>query len=270
MIRRSIRQAFSNYQVLTVGSISKVTAVNKLTLYSLASALGVCASASASAQHMGDVMASFGWAHFSPQGSSGPFKITALGNTTTATGSGSTANAADTIGLTLTYFVTDHVAVEGSFGIPERYHITGTGTLEPLGELGSVRSWSPMLLLKYYLTGADNRWRPFVAGGASYVWFNGLSLSPAASSGAFLHSNIYGSALEGPTTAKIDSTFAPIATVGVSLNFSEHWSAGVSFSYMWLTARTTLTTQSSVGEVKTESKSRVNPLIGFFSLGYRF
>jgi outer membrane protein len=126
------------------------------------------------------------------------------------------------------------------------------------------------VLLKYYFGDAQSRLRPFVGAGGAYVWYSGVKLSSATSNGAFLYSSTYGTALEGTTTAKLSSSFAPVVNAGFTYNFDKHWSAGVSLSYMWLSTRATLTTHSSVGTVTSTSKIKLDPIISFASVGYRF
>jgi len=202
--------------------------------------------------------------------SSEPFSINALGTTSTATGSGADVSSADTLGITATYFFTDHIAVEGVFGIPPQMELSGTGTLAGLGQLGKAYEWSPTLLAKYYFNDAKSRFRPYVGAGGAYVWYSGVTLSSAMSSGAFLYSSTYGSALEGATTAKLSSSFAPVVNAGLVYNINEHWSLNASVSYMWLSTHATLTTKSSVGTVTSRSKINVDPLITYLSVGYRF
>ncbi|QCP52872.1 OmpW family protein [Trinickia violacea] len=233
-------------------------------------AAALLAATSAHAQSAGDVVANVGWFHFAPQVSSQPFTINALGASTTSAGSGATVDNADTIGITATYFVTDHIAAEAVFGAPPRFTLSGTGTLAALGQMGSAYEWSPTVLVKYFFNDAQSRFRPFVGAGGSYVWYSGVKLSTAVSSGAFLYSSTYGTALEGATSAKLSNSFAPVVNAGFTYNFDKHWSAGVSVSYMWLSTKATLTTQSSVGTVTSTSKIKLDPIITFASVGYRF
>ncbi len=114
------------------------------------SAMSMAAVTSAHAQSAGDIHVSAGWMHFAPQDSSGPFNITALGQTVTKRGASASVSDADTFGLTLQYFVTDHIAVEAVTGVPPKFHLSGEGTLGPLGELGTAREWSPTVLLSTF------------------------------------------------------------------------------------------------------------------------
>lgn len=227
-------------------------------------------STAAHAQSAGDFVTNFGWFHLSPQDSSKPLTVNALGTSVTETGTGATVDDSDTFGLTATYFFTDHIAATAVFGIPPKFRLTGTGSLATLGQIGSAYEWSPTLLLKYYFNDAQSRFRPYVGAGGSYVWYSGVKLSSAVSSGSFLYSQTYGTALEGTTTAKLGSSFAPVINAGFSYNIDKHWSVDVSLSYMWLSTRATLTTQSKYGTVTSSTKIKLDPIVSFVSVGYRF
>jgi outer membrane protein len=233
-------------------------------------ASGVAFAGGAYAQSAGSFQVNAGWMHFAPQDSSGAFNVSALGQTTTKAGAGASVSNADTFGLTLQYFVTDHIAAEGVFGVPPKFHLDGTGTLGALGELGTAREWSPTLLLKYYFMSPTSTFRPYLGAGASYVWFSDVKLSQQMSNGAFLYTPQTGAALTGPTSAHISSSFAPVVNAGLSYNFNKHWSAAFSVSYMWLSARATLTTNSALGQVRSESKIKLDPIVTFLSVGYTF
>jgi outer membrane protein len=234
------------------------------------SALGVIGTTGAHAQSASDIQVSAGWMHFAPQDSSGPFNVTALGQTVTRQGASASVSDADTFGLTLQYFVSDHIAVEAVTGVPPKFHLQGEGTLAPLGELGTAREWSPTLLLKYYFLSPQSKFRPYVGAGGSYVWFSDVKLSQPMANGAFLYSPQTGNALTGPTSVHISSSFAPVVNAGLTYNFNKHWSAAFSVSYMWLSARATLTTTSAVGQIKSESKLKLDPIVTFLSVGYTF
>ncbi|MDR5805641.1 OmpW family outer membrane protein [Caballeronia sp. LP006] len=241
----------------------------KIKLMACAAMAALCATG-AHAQAAGDIQLNAGWMHFAPQDSSDPFNISALGQSMTSPGAGASVSNSDTLGLTAAYFFTDHIAVEGVAGVAPKFHLDGKGTLGRLGELGTAREWSPTLLLKYYFMSAQSKFRPYVGAGASYVWFSDVKLSSAMSNGAFLYSPQFGTALTGPTTAHISSSFAPVVNAGFAYNFTQHWSAAFSVSYMWLSARATLTTNSAVGTVRSESKIKLDPIVTFLSVGYRF
>ncbi|HDR9494464.1 TPA: OmpW family protein, partial [Burkholderia stabilis] len=89
--------------------------------------LSLFVTSSVHAQSAGQLMINAGWLHMAPQDSSEPLTVNALGRSNTMAGSGATISDADTVALTATYFVTDHIAVETIAGVPPKLHLTGTG-----------------------------------------------------------------------------------------------------------------------------------------------
>lgn len=232
--------------------------------------LSLSAITCAHAQSAGQWMLNAGWLHLAPQDSSQPLSVNALGHSTTVAGTGASISDADTFALTATYFVTDHIALETILGVPPKLHLNGTGSLAQLGELGNARAWSPALIAQYHFGEPSARLRPYVGAGVSYVWFNNIQLSAPVASGQLLYSPSLGTRLEGPTSASLSKSFAPIVNAGLTFNIDKHWSVGVSAAYVWLSTRATLTTHSSLGTVTSTTKLKINPIISFVSVGYRF
>lgn len=167
---------------------------------------GVVAGVStlASAQQAGDNVATLGWLHIMPQDSTnglttnlanmpinGPLR---LPGSFTSPGTSLTVNNADTVGLTLTHFFTDHIAVTSVLGVPPEFTLTGHGVIKPpgpAGALGSVnmdnpanqpavknaRQWSPTIILQYYFNSSTAKFRPFVGIGVAYSWFSNIELN---------------------------------------------------------------------------------------------
>jgi outer membrane protein len=166
--------------------------------------------------------------------------------------------------------VTDHFAVEALLGVPPKLNLSGTGSLSELGELGSARVWGPVLLAQYHFGEPTSRFRPYVGAGISYVWFKSVNLNSSIATGQFLASPALGTSLEGPTSASLSSSFAPAIDAGLAYNIDKYWSVGVSASYAWLSTKATLTTQSALGTFSSSTKVKINPIVTFVSVGYRF
>ncbi|WP_404935757.1 OmpW/AlkL family protein [Paraburkholderia fungorum] len=224
----------------------------------------------AHAQSAGQWLLNAGWFHIAPQSSSQPLTVSALARTTTQAGSGATADSADTFGLTTSYFVTDHIAIETALGMPPKLQVNGTGTLASFGEIGNARVWSPSIIVQYHFGAPSARIKPYVGAGISYVWFNDIHLSNGFQTGQFLYSPSTGNRLEGPTSVSLSKSLAPVVNAGLTFNIDSHWSVGVSTSYIWLSTRATLTTHSALGTVTSQAKVKVNPIVSFVSIGYRF
>jgi outer membrane protein len=235
-----------------------------------AAVLSVAVVTSAHAQSAGQWVINAGWSHFAPQGSGDPLRVTALGQSAVISGTGASIPSGDTLGLTASYYVTDHISADASMGIPPTWHLNGSGTLAGFGELGTARAWSPAILVNYHFGEPNSRLRPYLGAGITYTWFSNIKLSNAVSAGQLLFSPTVGAALEGPTSVSLSRSFAPVINAGLTYNIDSHWSIGASIAYSWLTTKATLTTQSSFGTVTSTTKLKVNPIVTLLSVGYRF
>jgi len=239
-----------------------------LALGALAAA-GSLASAPAMAQQAGDWVLGAGWLHLAPQDSSKPLTLTSP-VPAVLPGSGASVSNSDTLGLSAAYFFDPHWAVEGVLGIPPKFKLHGTGTLNQVGELGQARQWSPTLLGKYYFNEAQARFRPFVGLGATYVWYSSVSLTPNLQ-GA-LGSQLHQPPLSTVTTAKLDSAFAPVLNAGAAWQFDRHWGVQLSVSYIPLKTKANLTTTTNFGLpiATSEARLKLNPIVTYLAATYRF
>lgn len=240
----------------------------KKTMFALAT-LGALASGSAMAQQAGDWVLGTGWFHLSPQDSSKPLTVTSP-IPAVLPGSGASVSDSDTLGLSAMYFIDSHWAVEGVFGVPPKFRLDGTGTLGRVGQLGEARQWSPTILGKYYFNEGSDAFRPYVGLGAAYVWYSGVKLTPNLQ-GA-LASQFHQSPFAVNTTAKLDSSFAPVVNVGVAYQFDKHWGLSFSVSYIPLKTKAKLTTTSVTGlpVATSEASLKLNPIVTYLAATYRF
>lgn len=72
-----------------------------------------------------------------------------------------------TLAAEITYRFTPEWSVAGNIGIPPTTDVTGTGTAEPFGKLGSVR-YAPFAVTGKYTFGAGSSFRPYVGAGLVY------------------------------------------------------------------------------------------------------
>jgi len=269
-------------------------------------ALGIgisLASTSATAQQAGDNVVNLGWFHIAPQDSSKPMTTstnqegitpTLVPASFTSPGSGAKVSNADTLGLVFTHFVTDNIAVQTVAGVPAKFKLTGEGVIAPPGLAGaltsidlgaaqnnpivqSVRQWSPALVFQYYFGQANSTWRPFLGVGVSYTFFTNVSLNPNFESA--LNQN-FGSVLaftsghNGPTSveAKSSASWQPVLNAGFSYAFTKHWVASASVSYIPLktTANIKIKAQDGTVLASSDAEIKLNPIVTFVSLGYKF
>jgi outer membrane protein len=220
------------------------------------------------AQTAGSIVLGTGWFHLAPQESSDALRETNVGGSPvslTSPNARSNVTDSDTFGASLSYYFTDNVSTEFVFGVPPKFDLRGSGTLAQFGKLGETRQWSPALILRYHFLGAQSKVRPYIGIGISRVWFTGAKLT---------NNTFEQSVAHGPTSVSVDSSWTPVFNAGLTYQFAEHWSVGLSVSYLPLTTAakldTTATTPVGPLHVKSEAKIRLNPIITFVNVAYRF
>ncbi|HEY1999678.1 OmpW/AlkL family protein [Paraburkholderia sp.] len=222
----------------------------------------------AHAQSAGSFYVTTGWLHLAPQSSSQPLKETNVGGSpvnATLPNTGATLDSADTLGFTAGYFVTDHIATEFVMGVPPKFNLDGAASYSQYGVLGQAKQWSPTLLFKYYFNAPEARFRPFLGVGVSRIWFTDEHITNSTFQAQVLH---------GPTTVSTDSSWEPVFNAGFNFNIDQHWFASISLSYLPLstTAKLNTAAQTPVGtlNVQSQTKIRLNPIVSYASIGYRF
>jgi outer membrane protein len=229
--------------------------------------VALACTTAAHAQSAGTFYATTGWFHFAPQSSSDPLKRISIGGTPLNTGvpnTGARASASDTLGLSIGYFITDHLATEFEFGIPAKFDIEGADSFSQFGKLGSARQWSPALLFKWNFRKPDDRFRPYAGLGVTRVWFTDQKITNGAFESAVLR---------GQTSVSTDRSWAPVFNLGFNYSFTKHWFAGFSVSYIPLSVTADFTT-TNVGPTgltsRTQAKIRLNPIVTYAKIGYAF
>lgn len=267
-------------------------------------ALAAGLSMSAHAQHAGDNVVALGWFHVMPQDSSTPLTTNVapvpintplrLPNSFTSVGTGLSTSNADTAGLVISHFFTDHIAVTSVAGVPPTFKLYGSGTIRPPGPAGalgnqnlsdpatnpivkSVRQWSPAVIFQYYFRDADAKFRPFVGLGVSYNWFSDVQLNPnfvkatQDDLGAVLAA---GAGKPGQTqiSAKASSSWQPVFNLGATYNITEHLGVVASLTYIPLKTTSSVIVRAADGSELGVSKAdlKADPLITFLALSYRF
>jgi outer membrane protein len=245
-------------------------------------ALSIAAAfaAPAMAQTAGSNVVNVGWFHLAPQDSSETLrKIDGPGAGPIA-GSGASISNADTVGVALTHFFTDNFALTADVGIPPKFKLNGTGTLQGVGEIGNAKQWSPAIVAKWFFGDGNSKFRPFVGAGVTYVWYSDVKLSSnfqqtisRSYSGPFASTS-------ATSTADLSSSWAPVLNLGATYNFDNNWSLGFSVSYIPLKTDATITTTglptgtgsgaAANGPVTSRTSLTLNPIVTFLSVGYKF
>ena len=244
--------------------------MTRITRLAAATALAALAATSAQAQKAGDWVVGAGALHYAPQDKSRPLQVTEppLGS---IPGTGANVKSTTTLGLNVHYFLTDNWAVEGVFGIPPRIKLNGEGELfGPVGRIGSARLYAPTVLGKYFFGQAEDKFRISLGAGVTYNDFRSVRLNSAG-----LQQAIGAAGLALPpgatTSADIGSKWAPVLNVGLNYAIDKHWGISGSVTYMPLKVRANLTTRvGGQPVVRSTTKIKVNPVIPFVYLTYRF
>ena len=228
-------------------------------------------SSTAFAQTAGDNIVNLGWFHIAPQDSSTPLSITSPVSSTLP-GSGASVEKSDTLGVSWTHFFTANWATSLDLGAPPTYKVDGAGTLAGVGQIGTAKQWAPTLLAKYFFLESDAPFRPFAGLGVSHVSYKDVSLDSSfqtaiAGTLAILSQ---GAITAGATTASLSSSWVPVYNVGASYAINKNWYAGFSVSYLPLKTTANLTTASNVGAVLSTTTIKIDPIVTFASIGYRF
>ncbi len=129
-----------------------------------------CATA-AHAQSAGTFYVTAGWFHFAPQSSSDPLQVTSPIHEPFP-GSGASVNDADTFGMSLGYFITDHISAELEGGVPPKFDINGTGTLSSARHARQRAPLEPSPPLQVELPASGCQVPSVCRRGVTRVWFD--------------------------------------------------------------------------------------------------
>jgi len=227
----------------------------------------LCSATATHAQTAGSTIVSAGWLHLAPQSSSKPLQV--LSPSVAAgprAGTGSSVSSADTVGFLVNHFFTDNISGELVVGVPPTHKLNGTGSYEKYGELGSVKQWSPAVLVKYYFGDANTRFRPYVGLGVNYTWYSDAQVTNSQFAAAELKNGNTAN-----TSVKADASWNPVFSVGANYAISDRWYAGAFVSYLPLktTAKIT-TTGTPYGTITSQAEIKIRPIVTSINVGYRF
>lgn len=221
----------------------------------------------AHAQTAGTFYVTSGWFHFAPQSGSDNLELLSFAGQSVnqyQPNTGARIDNSDTLGLSVGYFVTDHISTELELGIPPKFDINGADGYGQYGKLGSAKLWSPALLVKWNFMKPTDKFRPYVGLGVTRVWFTDAQITNTSFENNVLH---------GPTSVSTDRSWAPVFNAGFNYAFNKHWFAGLSISYIPVSVTANLTT-TNIGPfgltAQTQAKIRLNPIVTFAKVGYAF
>jgi len=232
----------------------------------LAAGAVMALAGAAQAQSAGSNIVSLGWFRVMPNSSADPLTVDSVNGFPVGLvrqGTGAKIESADTLGIAFTHFFTDNISGEFVLGIPPNHDVTGDGTFSKYGKLGTVRQWSPALLVKYHFFDAKTKFRPYVGIGVNYTWFTDETITNQG----FVNNEVLPG---GKMTANADSSVNPVFNLGANYAFTDNWFVGLSVSYVPLSTKATFTTTNGPVTITSHTKIRIDPVVTYLSVGYRF
>lgn len=202
-------------------------------------------STTAFAQYEGTFMVRGGVMRITPQVKSGDLSGPAPTGSTTDNGPSTKPGG----GITL--MLTDNLSVDVPLAPPFRFPIYGTGAIQGVGQLGTVKSLPATQFVQYRFFEPEATFRPYVGLGITYAYFfherGSAALSGLTNPG-------------GETKLKVKSKFAATVQVGATYMLSDPYYLDV-----WV-GKTFLKTTATLSTGQTQQLT-LNPRIVQVSLG---
>ncbi|PLQ01845.1 OmpW/AlkL family protein [Cupriavidus pauculus] len=221
----------------------------------------------AQAQSAGSNVVSLGWMRVMPTGDSQLLTIDSIAGRPAGVqrpNTGAKIDGADTAGLTFGHFFTDNISAEFVVGIPPKHDVSGDRGYAQYGKLGEVRQWSPAIVAKWHFFDAKTKFRPYVGVGVNYTWFT----SETVTNQTFVQREF------GPgstMSATASSSWNPVFNVGANYAINEKWFVGFSVSYVPISATANFTTTLANGaKVESHTKIKIDPVVTYLNVGYKF
>lgn len=171
-------------------------------------------------------------------------------------------DGANSIGVDITYMVTNNFGVELMLDTTSKHDIKGTGNLAGVS-IGDVTVLPPSVIAVWHFKPADNI-RPYVGAGINYTMFfsEGTTGQFTSTMGAVLAPTAVTS-----TDVSVDAAFGIVIQAGVDVDINNDWY--VSFDAKYIDLDTTATIQVNGADTATVDFD-LNPLVLGVGVGTRF
>ncbi|MES2424711.1 MAG: OmpW family outer membrane protein [Pseudomonadota bacterium] len=198
---------------------------NSLATVALLAAGVFCSSAFA--QYEGSILIRGGVMQVKPKVESGSLSGPAPSNSTIDNG------PSTKIGGGVTLMMTDHISIDLPLAPPFKFPINGTGAIQGVGKLGTVKSLPATQFVQYRFREPEAAFRPYIGLGITYAYFFDEEGSAAFS----------GVTNPGGTTRfKVKSKFALTPQIGATWMFSEPYFVDIWYAKTFLKTTATLST----------------------------
>ncbi len=201
--------------------------MNTITLTTLALAAGFFAS-SASAQYEGQFLIRGGVTRITPKVESSDLSAPA------PTGSKVDNGPSTRPGGGISLMMTDNISVDIPLAPPFKFPVTGTGSIQGVGQIATVKSLPATQFVQYRFFDPEAAFRPYVGLGVTYAYFfkekGSAALTGLTNPGG------------PPTRLSVKSKFAPTVQLGFSYMVADPYFIDVSYAKTFLKTRVTLST----------------------------
>lgn len=157
------------------------------------------------------------------------------------------------LGLTFGYMITDNIGVELLAATPFEHKITLSGK----GEIAKVKQLPPTLMAQYYFGHAEDKLRPYLGAGVNFTTFfdEKFNNNPAVDG-------------LGLNDLDLKDSWGFAAQAGLDYNLDKNWMLNA--SVWWMNIETHARFNSTVADKDFDVKTRIDPFVFMFGVGYRF
>lgn len=217
-------------------------------LLALAAAMG--AASCASAQSAGNWIATVGVNKITPKVSSGNVSAPALPESKADVDSDTKPI------LNVAYMFTDSISAELDMGVPYKHTLSGAGSLEGTGKLGTAEVLPPTLFAQYRFLPPNGVFRPYVGLGLTYAYFQ-------KERGSAQLTSILNTGGSEASSFELDNKWAASVQLGASFKFNPKWSASVAV----IKTKLKTTAHYSTGQ---DQDIKLDPLAVSIGVAYTF
>ncbi|MBD2805728.1 outer membrane protein OmpW [Xenorhabdus sp. ZM] len=155
------------------------------------------------------------------------------------------------LGLTFGYMITDNIGVELLAATPFQHKVN----LPKAGEIAEVKHLPPTLMAQYYFGSAEDKLRPYVGVGVNYTTFFSEKFNDNAT---VKQANL--------NSLDLKDSWGVAGQIGLDYKLDKNWMLNTSL--WWMNIETDV--RFKVGEEQKEYKTRLDPWVFMFGVGYSF
>lgn len=211
--------------------------------------MGFCAvmtmlGANAMAVEKGDWLIRVGASNISPDGDNGTINLQGVLETPNPVYAGVDVDDAWGLTFNISYFLTNHIAVELLAAAPYEHDFVVSAPDDDLLLTGDTKHLPPTLSIQYHFNASES-FKPYVGAGVNFTTFFDSNLDDV------------------PLSVELDDSWGLALQVGADITLTEHWFANVDLRYIELESDLEVA-NVDVGKVE------VDPWVFGLHVGYKF